>query len=288
MLTKQFFLGCALWGYKPWVGELFPTGSRPSDFLRLYGERFTAVEGNTTFYSVPDVATIARWVADTPPGFQFCPKLPQTLTHAGALTGAIAEASRFIRHMQGLGDRLGPLLVQLPPRYSPTQFQDLAQFLTEIARLNAELAVEVRHLGWFEAPHSDRLGDLLTQLGVGRVLLDTRPVYEVPDDPQVGAERKKPRVPVTLQTTSDFTIIRYISHPTWSMNLSFVPTWLPHIQTALQSGRRVYCFVHCPIEARSPGNARELQTWLERQGVELPPLPWTELQEPPQQLSLHF
>jgi uncharacterized protein YecE (DUF72 family) len=83
-------LGLALWGYKAWVGGLFPPGSRSADFLPLYGDRFTIVEGNTTFYSLPDRPTLARWAASVPDGFQFCPKLPKTLTHAGALQPQIS------------------------------------------------------------------------------------------------------------------------------------------------------------------------------------------------------
>jgi hypothetical protein len=48
---RRFYLGCAVWGYKDWVGELFPPGSRQAGFLSLYSRRLTTVEGNTTFYA---------------------------------------------------------------------------------------------------------------------------------------------------------------------------------------------------------------------------------------------
>jgi len=50
MSTSAFYIGCAVWGYKDWVGELFPSGSKNADFLSLYSRRLTTVEGNTTFY----------------------------------------------------------------------------------------------------------------------------------------------------------------------------------------------------------------------------------------------
>jgi uncharacterized protein YecE (DUF72 family) len=62
----SFAIGCAIWAYKGWVGDLFPAGSHAADFLKLYGQRFLTVEGNTTFYSIPDPATIQRWVDETP------------------------------------------------------------------------------------------------------------------------------------------------------------------------------------------------------------------------------
>ncbi|MBD2020543.1 DUF72 domain-containing protein, partial [Leptolyngbya sp. FACHB-36] len=92
-------IGCAVWAYKGWLGDLFPTGSRPSEFLHLYSRRFTTVEGNTTFYSVPDAETVKRWAAETPAGFEFCLKLPKALTHGGLLGPQISGALRFIEQM---------------------------------------------------------------------------------------------------------------------------------------------------------------------------------------------
>jgi len=284
--NQSFWLGCALWGYKGWVGDFFPPGSRTTDFLKLYSQRFTAVEGNTTFYSVPDAKTIAKWAQDTPVEFQFCPKFPRQVTHQGALFPNITEALQFVERMQGLGDRLGPIFAQLPPSYSPSEFEDLSRFLTQLSQVEAEIAVEVRHLDWFHPPHDELLNELLSHLQIGRVLLDTRPIYDVPDDPQLVAERKKPRVPVSYTITAPFSLIRYISHPDWAMNQPFLQDWLPFIDQALHAQKRVYCFVHCPIEERSPNNARSLQQLLEQQKVNVPPLPWHELHPSPTQLKL--
>ena len=115
----NFYLGCAVWAYKGWVGDLFPVGSPTKDLLRLYSQRFTTVEGNTTFYAIPSQETISRWMAETNPGFRFCLKLPRNLTHKGQLKPSISGAWSFIELMQGLGERLGVIFVQLPPSYTP-------------------------------------------------------------------------------------------------------------------------------------------------------------------------
>jgi uncharacterized protein YecE (DUF72 family) len=81
----NFLLGCAVWAYKGWVGELYPKGSKAAEFLPLYTQRFTTVEGNTTFYAVPNQETVVSWASQMPPGFEFCPKLPRQLTHNGLL-----------------------------------------------------------------------------------------------------------------------------------------------------------------------------------------------------------
>jgi uncharacterized protein YecE (DUF72 family) len=284
--NRSFFLGCAVWSFKGWVGELFPTGSRPTDFLRLYGQRLTAVEGNTTFYAVPDKKTIARWVEETPPGFKFCPKLPRDVTHQQSLQPSITGALHFLELMQGLGDRLGPIFAQLPPYYGPQQFGDLLTFLRAWPRNEAPLALEVRHPDWFKESHAASLTEALTQLGVGRVLLDTRPIYDGPDDPQVGSERRKPKLPLQRTVTAPFSLVRFISHPNREFNRSYLEEWVSNVTQWLQQGTQVYFFIHCPIEEHSPGTARLFQQLLEQHHVTVPPLPWNGIKAKPTQLSL--
>jgi uncharacterized protein YecE (DUF72 family) len=282
----NFFLGCAVWAYKGWLGDLYPLQSRQADFLRLYSRRLTAVEGNTTFYAVPDRDTIARWVAETPPGFAFCPKLPRDLTHRQLLQPAIAGAVQFIEQMQGLGDRLGPIFAQLPPHYGPARLDDLTAFLSTWPYREADLALEVRHPDWFREPHAGVLTAALQRFGVGRVLLDTRPIYDSPDDPQIQSERRKPQLPLQPSITAPFGLVRFISHPQREYNQPFLEEWATLIDGWLRQGVRIYFFVHCPIEARSPGMARYLQHLFEQRGVPIPPLPWNAFSRPPAQLSL--
>ncbi|ERN40538.1 hypothetical protein KR51_00030860 [Rubidibacter lacunae KORDI 51-2] len=307
----MFWLGCAFWSYKEWAGEFFPPGSRPTDYLRLYSQRLRAVEGNTTFYATPDAATIRRWAAETPPGFAFCPKLPRTVSHAGSLVPQLPEALAFVERLHALGDRLGPLFLQLPPSYGPDAIDDLEQFLMQFLQCWQErfpdrfsttiaeprslaksdplprsgLSVEVRHPSWFVASHADRLTDCLASLGVARVLLDTRPVYWTPDDPQVGA-RRKPDVPLHPQVTAGFTHVRFISHPEPARNDRFLNEWAERVAAWLHQGTQVYFFVHCPQETRSPHTARDFQKRLEALGAPVPSLPWDRLAPAPEQLRL--
>jgi uncharacterized protein YecE (DUF72 family) len=128
-------IGCAVWSYPGWVGEVYPPKTPAKDYLRVYSHHFPAVEGNTTFYAIPDRATIDRWIAQTPPGFKFCLKFPRAITHNGSLEPYILAAHAFITQMQALGDRLGVLFIQLPPNYAPRErFADLAAFLTMLPR----------------------------------------------------------------------------------------------------------------------------------------------------------
>ena len=281
-----FSIGCAVWAYKLWIGELYPLGSPASDFLNLYSRRLTTVEGNTTFYSVPSEAMVQRWRAETPPTFRFCLKLPQAITHQGPLMEKRAETRAFLERVRPLGDRLGPFLAQLPPSYGPQYLEDLVAFLTQFPRSSWPIAVEVRHPDWFKSDNAAVLNQALTDLGVGRALLDSRPIYECDDDPQLRSERRKPRVPLQPITTTNFSLIRYISHPDLDQNQRYLAEWVQHISHWYQQGIDLYFFVHCPIEAHSPAIARHFQACLETAGVDVPPLPWNQLQPPPSQLSL--
>ncbi|MEO0988142.1 MAG: DUF72 domain-containing protein [Cyanobacteria bacterium J06639_14] len=286
----MFYLGCAVWAFGDWVGDFYPSGSRPSEYLRLYGERFTAVEGNTTFYSIPQAKMVERWATQTPETFRFCPKIPRHYSHNGPLLPHLSAALAFLNTMRGLGPRLGPIFLQLPPSYSPNLLPDLAQFLTRWPRQEAPIAVEVRHLDWFKDPYADQLNALLHRLGVGRVLLDTRPMYDGVEsglaDPQFASERRKPKVPLQPIVTASFCLIRYISHPDLNFNEPYLMEWVPRLQTWLQAGKTIYLFIHCPDEARSPAIAHHFYETLKVTYPALEPLPWDAIVPPTSQLSL--
>src|SRR3712207_6304460 len=87
--SQLLHIGCAVWAYKDWVGDLFPPGSKNTDFLALYSRRLTTVEGNTTFYATPKSEVVQRWAAETPDTFRFCFKLPRDISHEGPLTAQV-------------------------------------------------------------------------------------------------------------------------------------------------------------------------------------------------------
>lgn len=288
-----FQLGLAVWSFPGWVGDFYPKGSTAKTFLELYGQCFTTVEGNTTFYSLPNSETIARWVDRTPAGFEFCLKLHRDITHAGLLVPQIERAQGFHATIAGLGDRLGVSFLQLPPRYGPASLRDLETFLTAWPRDRAPIAVEVRHPAWFQTARAAALNAMLDRLHVGRVLLDTRPIYSTEDDPQQHSKRKKPQLPLQPIAIGDYAFIRFISHPDLEVNLPFLRDWVDRVGDWLAAGKRVYFFVHCPIEEHSPHTARQFHALLTDAGIDVPPLTWPAIAAPivepivePSQLSL--
>jgi len=138
-------IGTAGWSIASRHAAHFP-GS--SSHLERYARSLTAVEINSSFYRPHRRETYERWAGATPAGFRFSVKLPRTITHEKRLSGCEALLDRFLAEADGLGDKLGVLLVQLPPslRWSETA----AAFL-RLLRERAEsvpAAVEPRHASW--------------------------------------------------------------------------------------------------------------------------------------------
>ncbi|MFB6373198.1 MAG: DUF72 domain-containing protein, partial [Bradymonadaceae bacterium] len=256
------------------------------EFLALYTERMTAVEGNTTFHHIPSRERVAGWAETMPPAFRICPKLHRSITHEGPLCERKADAADFLQPMKAFGDNLGPFHLQLPPRYGPENFADLRHFLSAWPREPAPVAVEVRHRQWYQSPAESRLDDLLDELGVGRVILDSRPIHERDLNPRLQSERDKPAVPLVTPRTAPFAVIRYISHPDIPQNDAYLEPWADRIAAWLEEGTQVYFFVHCPLERKSPRIAQRFQGMLEARDASVPPLPWNELGDRGQQTLL--
>ncbi len=277
-MTSRLYLGCAVWGHKEWIGELFPAGSKSADLLRLYADRLTTVEGNTTFYATPNPDVVARWADQTPESFRFCLKLPREISHDGPLAATFDATAAFAARMVGLGERLGPFFLQLPPSFSPRQLGDLTAWLDFWRQhIRRPIAVEVRHIDWYRQSGEDALMRSLADRGVARVLMDVRPLDlgDLPgaEEDMQRARDNKPDVPLHLLRSGDIALVRYIGHPDVPRNAPLLDEWAATVKDWIADGTTVYFFMHCPIERHSPELCRMLQRRLEgTPGV--PPLPW--------------
>ena len=283
-VTLPFRLGCAVWGYSGWRGSWLPADIPPKLMLPAYAQCFTAVEGNTTFYGMPSTATVEKWrsqiSAINPTGLplHICPKFTKTISHQGRLMPQWSDAQTFYQRVRPLGDRLGPIFLQLPPRYSPQNIEDLDNFLSHWRQeTDHPLAVEVRHPDWFTAEGRDRLNRLLLSRGIGRVILDTRPIYRnlLPgEDPQHQSQRRKPDLPLHASVTAPFSFVRLITPPDPPKNQSYLDEWANRAERWLNKGITLYVFIHCPIEDHSPHTARQLYERLIAKGLPIPQLQW--------------
>ena len=265
MNSAKLYLGCAVWSYQGWVGNFYPAKTKAKDFLNLYSRQFNTVEGNTTFYAVPQPKTVIKWANETTDGFKLCPKFPKTVTHQGLLQPKITQGLSFLKIMSGLGDRLGLVFAQLPPSYSPLYIEDLRQFL--IAFEQYDIALEVRHPDWFTSPHREQLNQLLTELNIALVLLDTRPIYNCKNNPQANSQRRKPNVPLQPIVTNNYALIRFISNRDRQYNETYLQEWVNRCDRWLKEQKTIYFFVHCPIEEKSPDTANYFKSLLQKRNL---------------------
>jgi len=144
----KFHVGTSGYNYPEWKGTFYPKDLPASKMLAYYVERFTTVEINNTFYRMPNAKTVAGWGAAAPAGFTFVLKAPQKITHFSRLRDVDQPLGFFCEVAQTLGDKLGPLLFQLPPNFKKATDR-LADVL---AKLPAALRVafEFRHESWFD------------------------------------------------------------------------------------------------------------------------------------------
>ncbi|BDI33763.1 hypothetical protein CCAX7_58140 [Capsulimonas corticalis] len=139
-------IGTSGWSYDHWRGVLYPEGSPASKRLAYYVERFQTVEVNSSYYHWPRDTTFAGWRDKVPPGFVMTIKAPRGLTHAARLKSPEVWLERIEQGLRELGDKRGPLLVQLPPDME-IDLPRLAYFLERTPK-GLRVCVEFRHPSW--------------------------------------------------------------------------------------------------------------------------------------------
>lgn len=144
------FVGTSGWQYADWRGRLYPDGVPQRRWLEIYSTHFVTVEVNNAFYRLPDRAVFESWRERTPSGFVMSVKASRYLTHIRRLREPAEPVSRLLDRAAGLGDRLGPILLQLPP----TLPADAALLDACLACFPASVrvAVEPRHDSWWCEP----------------------------------------------------------------------------------------------------------------------------------------
>ncbi len=184
-------IGTSGWSYKEWEGVFYPKGEKTK--LSYYARYFKTVEIDSTFYAFPKESMIRGAMRSTPPDFVFSAKLPKVITHEKSLEvekGVQRDLTKFMLLMRPLEeeDKLGALLIQLPPSFA---YEDglpkLRRFLEIIPR-DIRFAVEFRNASWLGKEDAD---DLLRSHNVARTIVD------------------EPLLPPETIVTADFSFIRW-------------------------------------------------------------------------------
>ncbi len=141
------WIGTSGFQYAEWKGNFYPEDLAASKMLPFYAERLATTEINYTFRRIPSATTIENWKKLTPENFRFALKAPQKITHFAKLRDCQDTLAYFFRIISQLGDRLGPVLFQLPPNFKKDA-EVLSSFLRELPAMRA--AFEFRHESWLD------------------------------------------------------------------------------------------------------------------------------------------
>jgi uncharacterized protein YecE (DUF72 family) len=132
------------WSYDFWKGGFYPKELNQPEFLAFYSKQFNTVEADSTFYRIPREQTMLEWKKQTPSGFSFSLKFPRKITHIKMLRNASEETQVFLKRVELLGEKLGPLLLQLPPNFKDEGFVIMREFLRNLPDQH-QYVVEVRN-----------------------------------------------------------------------------------------------------------------------------------------------
>lgn len=264
MGITKYHIGCTGWALKDWVGTFFSDDAKPDEYLSQYASVFNAVEGNTTFYNIPDDKTIKKWGKATPDGFKFCFKFHRSITHERRLHEVGDEVQQFLEAFEPIADHLGPFHIQLPKQFSPDEFQKL-ESLVELLPSAYSYALEVRHPDFFDQGNKEhRLNRLLKSYNIDRVIFDTRKLHsmEAKDASIREAQQKKPKVPVRFENTGSRPFVRFVGANDVLNNESYLKEWAIVIADWIKEGLHPYIFTHSPDKVSQPLIARKFHQLL--------------------------
>ena len=239
------YLGSMGWSYKQW--ELF-SGVRAGNYLSEYAMHFNSVEVNNTFYRIPKTSYVENWASRVPDGFRFAVKFPRGISHSSGLKADQGMLEAFLSRMPLFGDKLGPLLIQLPSTFKAHQSKGLEAFLGRPPLVNRS-AVEFRHASWFnEATYSI--------LKANEVAL---------------ANVEPPSGPSSDVQTTDFTYIRLegnrktVKGEAGEAELDRAEDnirWADRISGLAENGRDVYCYLSKHYSGYPPGDISQINAAL--------------------------
>jgi uncharacterized protein YecE (DUF72 family) len=253
------FVGTSGWQYRHWRERFYPVGVAQKDWLEFYAERFATVESNNAFYRLPDPKTFANWAQRTPDDFVFTVKVSRYLTHIRRLREPTEPVARFVDHARHLGDKLGPVLLQLPPTLKcSTDDLDatLARFAAEDSHVR--VAVEFRHDSWF----IDAVRHILETYGAALCLAD--------GSLTVKAGRKIHGVMSPEWRTTDWGYLRFhhgAASPDPCYGRRALATWVDRLKKLFGSRVDVFVYFNNDGAACALRDARVFAGLLEASGV---------------------
>ncbi|MGH7663043.1 MAG: DUF72 domain-containing protein [Gemmatimonadaceae bacterium] len=258
-MTAEIRIGTQGWNYADWIGPFYPEGTRPVDFLQVYGRAFDTVEIDSTFYAIPSARIVRGWVDRTPGNFVFALKLPQEITHEKRLLDSESTTALFFDRARELGHKLGPVLVQLGPDFGPEELPALVRFLPLVPN-DLMVAIEFRQRGWI----NDGVLALLADHGIALALSDGRWMS------------RKTVLALAARPTAPFLYVRWMGPDRSIVDYSRVQfdrtremeAWAAVLLPIARRGTNVFAYINNHFAGHSPASARELQRMLGQEPID--------------------
>ncbi|SYZ73473.1 conserved hypothetical protein [Candidatus Zixiibacteriota bacterium] len=238
-------IGTSGYSYNDWLGNFYPQFCSPKDFLRFYTSAFDTVEIDATFYRIPTPEMVKNWKKITPADFIFTAKFPRTVTHEGDLESRRRDLMAFIDVMKNLEEKQGPLLLQFPYSFNPSDHDAVLKGLLDDIPDGARVAVEVRNRKWLKSEFYRRL----REREIGLCLID------------------HPWMPRMTEFTSGFLYIRFLGdHKKIEEDFSYerfshdedLKWWADLMEEFSREKGEVYAYFNNHYSGHSPTTARRM------------------------------
>ncbi|MBV9659787.1 MAG: DUF72 domain-containing protein [Acidimicrobiales bacterium] len=239
-------IGTSGWHYQHWKGGIYPASLPSREWLRYYAERFETVELNNAFYRLPSAEMFSQWASATPAGFVVAVKASRYLTHIKRLKDPAEPVGRLMERAGALGDRLGPVLLQLPPNLR-ADHEALDKVLQRFPS-GVRVAVEARHSSWCSA----EVRSVLEHRGAAWCMADGGPI----DIPR--------------WRTAEWGYVRFHSgggRPPSCYTRSPLDTWARRLAELYGSSSDLYCYFNNDAHGCAPRDARWFAAAVQRAGL---------------------
>ncbi len=227
----EAFVGISRWSSSEWIGHIYPKGIKQAEYLRFYSQAFNSIELNSTHYRIPTLDQVQKWRDLAAPGFRFCPKIPQVISHYRKLIDVEKELDQFVTSIAAFDSKLGCCFVQLHESFSPQLFGNLRDFLERWPK-DMDLAVEFRHPDWFlDHVLIPEALDLLESHGTGTVITDVAGRRDVSHS----------------SLTNRIAMIRLVGNELHPTDFERSNAWLARLSLWQENGlEHIYLFPHQP------------------------------------------
>jgi uncharacterized protein YecE (DUF72 family) len=238
----KIYIGTSGWHYDHWRGPFYPKNLSADEFLSHYCKHFNTVEINNSFYHLPRKTTFLDWGNAAPQDFMFAIKASRYITHMKKLKEPKEALEKFLDHAEALGDKQGPVLFQLPPRWraNPNRLRDFFALLPK----SVTSVFEFRDTSWFQ----DEIYQILKENDAAFCIYYMQ-------------EKASP-----LVVTADFVYIRFHGPDgvyAGKYTKKALKDWADDISDWSDEGKEIYCYFNNDQHGYAVENAIELKALLD-------------------------